>query len=330
MPDPEISVVIPTYNRWPLLKEAIESVRAQTYQDFEIIVIDDGSTDGTGERVLAAYADDPRVRYFHQPNRGPSAARNIGIAQARGHLLALLDSDDAWLPTKLERQLEILRTDRSVGVVYCKFAFMDELGDRLDQPWPRPPVRGDLYVDLMYSNVVYGSDSAVLMRTADMREAGGFDESLFAAEDHDLWRRLALRHRFVCLDEVLVLVRMHSSSIQRDVSRMAEGALRHLAKILAETPQNHRHHLHAVCEALSADYTRRFMAQHKYVAALLFNARLAYQGGAQARGAVRSIFWRWLRARPEVVLEWLFSTYRRLPEPVKNVWRSLKGTMPRR
>ena len=141
---PLVSVVIPTYNRSTWVIGAIESIRRQTFDNLEIIVVDDGATDDTAGRVTAQSAEDPRVSYLYQANRGVSAARNAGLARARGEFIAFLDSDDLWLPQKLARQLDLLEKP-DVDVVYCDFAMIDENGERLSDRPARPRSRGSLY-----------------------------------------------------------------------------------------------------------------------------------------------------------------------------------------
>lgn len=260
---PTVSVVIPTYNRADLLEEALRSGLQQTYQDFEVIIVDDGSTDHTRERV-AGFQSDPRVRYIYQENRGPSAARNTGIRASQGSYVALLDSDDIWLPDKLQKQMSLMTADDRVDVVYCDFRFVDLAGNLLPLRYSRPASRGTLYEDLMYGNVLTGSDSAVLVRARCFAEVGLFDESLPALEDQDLWRRMALAHHFVYLDEVLLYIRWHASNIQKEPERMAVAKMRYLEKLCQETPLEFRHHLPEVAYltyeeiALSLLSARRF------------------------------------------------------------------------
>jgi glycosyltransferase involved in cell wall biosynthesis len=183
---PRVSVVIPTYNRRDLVREAIASVIAQSYADCELIVVDDGSGDGTAEVVQQF----PGVRYVYQPNRGVSAARNAGVALARGELLAFLDSDDLWQPRKLEHQVAFFEQRPEAQV--CQ----------TDEIWTRNGVRvnphnkhrkagGDIFARSLELCLV--SPSAVMMRRALFEKLGGFDETLPACEDYDLWLRITVR-----------------------------------------------------------------------------------------------------------------------------------------
>lgn len=192
---PLVSVILPTFDRADRVGQAIASVRAQTYEAFELLVVDDASTDDTAARV-AAIAD-RRVRLLRQPeNRGVAAARNRGIAEASGALIAFLDSDDAWAPTKLERQVALARRrpDR-VGLFYTGLHVRE---DGATKTWT-PHARGAVWREMLHDNLVHFGTSSVLLRREALEAVGGFDESLPAIEDHELWTRIA---RFYEIDFV--------------------------------------------------------------------------------------------------------------------------------
>jgi glycosyltransferase involved in cell wall biosynthesis len=203
---PLVSVIIPTYNRRALVQEAIDSVLAQTFTDYELIVIDDGSTDGTGEQ-LARYGDG--LTYVWRENQGESAARNHGITLSRGRYIAFLDSDDLWLPEKLARQVPVLERSPDVGLVYCWTQRIDEKGRRINgQPLgfksaERPLVFAELYEHGL------GSVSGVVMRRTVLDTLGGFDATIKYGEDGDLWLRGILVTRFAEVPEILVYTRVH-------------------------------------------------------------------------------------------------------------------------
>lgn len=197
-----VSVVIPVHNRATAVRRAIASVLAQTCQDVEIIVVDDGSTDGTAAAI--SQIDDPRVRVIgHERSRGASAARNTGIRASRGEFVAFLDSDDEWLPSKLERQLKVFaRSDNGVGLVYTGAELLyDEAGVRRFVPRRR----GDLRRLLLRDNCV-GGCSVGMVRRRVLEEVGGFDESLPARQDVDLWFRISTRYRVDFVPDALVRV----------------------------------------------------------------------------------------------------------------------------
>ena len=201
-PRPTVSVVVPAYNRELTLPRTLDSVLAQTYADFEVLVVDDGSADGTAA-VAEAYAGrDGRVRLLRQPrNAGVSAARNRGLREARGEFVAFLDSDDEWLPEMLARQVGRFReVPDDVGLVYCGVETVVEGG----AGWTfRPRHRGDVYGRLLLKNVVH-TGSAVMVRRRVVESAGLFDEGIPAIEDYEYWLRVARHHPFDFVEDPLV------------------------------------------------------------------------------------------------------------------------------
>jgi glycosyltransferase involved in cell wall biosynthesis len=198
---PRVSVIIPTYNRAAMVTEAVASVAAQTYRDLEILVVDDGSTDGTGA-ALAAW---PQVRLLrHATRRGVAAARNRGAAAARGEWLAFLDSDDLWLPDKLARQMAYL--EERPGLFLCQ---TDETwvrrGVRVNKPLSHRKAAGRIFLPSLQRCLI--SPSAVILPRRLLSDHGGFDATLPAAEDYDLWLRLTWRHEVGLVDEPLVIKR---------------------------------------------------------------------------------------------------------------------------
>jgi len=199
---PKVSVVIPVFNRPAAVKRAIESVLAQTCQDFEIVVVDDGSKTDTAA-AISAFAD-PRIRLIrHEQNLGGSAARNTGIRAGSGEYVAFLDSDDEWLPTMLERQLDVFeRSSERLGLVYTgtERIFADGSITR------RIPRReADLTRALLTENVV-GETSVGMVRRRALDAIGGFDERLPASQDLDLWLRLSERFLAEAVPDALVKV----------------------------------------------------------------------------------------------------------------------------
>lgn len=201
---PIVSVVIPSYNRAALLPRAITSVLNQTFPDLECIIVDDGSTDQTV--ALVEKFQDPRLRLIRLPdNKGVGHARNIGIRSARGELIALLDSDDEWLPQKLERQITRMRdtADPKVTVVYCLCYGYDGATDRMT-PHHTLIYEGDVFWHLL-TGWHPPTPSLFLVKRASLQDVGGFDERITYAEDYDLWLRLAQTHNhFLAVGELLV------------------------------------------------------------------------------------------------------------------------------
>jgi len=208
---PLVSIVMPTYDRLLFLRAAVESIFAQSLRDWELIVADDGSSDAPMLEYLRELERDSRVRVLRRVHVGnPGKVRNAGIAAAQASLVAFMDSDDLWIPTKLERQLAAMRATPACGWSYTAFVIVDSA----DVPFPseayRPwtPHGGEIFYE-----VVRGTASirtpAVIASTELLKELDGFDERIECAEDCDLWARLALRSRVCVVDEPLVRVRRH-------------------------------------------------------------------------------------------------------------------------
>ncbi len=195
---PQVSVVVPTFDRCDSLPRALDSVLAQSFSDFELIVADDGSTDGTAELVEQDYSD---VRLLVQENRGVSAARNAGIASARGEWIAFLDSDDAWLPEKLERQMEALATEPGHRLCHTEEIWIRD-GQRVNPMDKHAKAGGRIYQ--MCLPLCCISPSSVVMHRDLLREMGGFDESFEVCEDYDLWLRVTAREPVLFLEEQLL------------------------------------------------------------------------------------------------------------------------------
>ena len=198
---PLVSVIIPTYNRAALVQEALASVQAQTFRDFEIVVVDDGGTDGTWE-VLSACREIRVLR--HGDRRGVSAARNTGIKAARGQWLAFLDSDDLWLPDKLARQMAYLTTRPSLRLCQTDETWVRR-GVRVNKPRSHRKVAGLIFLPSLERCMI--SPSAVTVHRRLLQDHGAFDETLPAAEDYDLWLRLTWRYEVGLVDEPLVIKR---------------------------------------------------------------------------------------------------------------------------
>ncbi|MDQ2051490.1 glycosyltransferase family 2 protein [Natronolimnohabitans sp. A-GB9] len=228
---PRVSVVIPTYDRAETLPRAIDSALAQTIDDIEVVVVDDGSTDETPS-VLSGY-EDPRVRpVVHATNQGANVARNTGIEHARGEYVAFLDSDDEWHPEKLERQLDALegRSEDWVGV-YCDTSYeLSGSSGRLRSVAASVLARGDdrptmeggeeLIGEILADNVQPGAGSTLLVRTDVAREIGGFDEELDRFQDPEFCLRVLEAGRLAYVDEKLV-VREETGQPSADVIRSA-------------------------------------------------------------------------------------------------------------
>jgi len=216
---PLVSVVIPCFNHGRFLGDAIASALAQTYTPVEVVVVDDGSTDDTA----AVAARFPSVRYVHQENAGLAAARNTGLRESRGAYLAFLDADDLLLPQALETSLELLERSPECAFVSGWFRYVDADGvlESIDVP---PKVPADLYLGFLRGNYV-GMHATVMYRRAPLEAAHGFDVSLPACEDYDLYLRLAAEHPVLRHDEVVADYRQHTANMSRDLTLMLPTVL---------------------------------------------------------------------------------------------------------
>jgi glycosyltransferase involved in cell wall biosynthesis len=198
---PRVSVIIPTYNRARIIEEAVDSVLAQDYKGFELIVVDDGSTDNTSE-VLARYEDD--IRMIFQMNKGVSAARNRGIAEAAGKLIAFLDSDDLWLPQKLSTQVEFFRQRPDALICQTEEVWVRN-GVRVNPKQRHKKPSGMIFKPSLELCLV--SPSAVMIRRELLDTVGNFDETLPACEDYDLWLRISCRFPVFLIETPLIVKR---------------------------------------------------------------------------------------------------------------------------
>jgi len=277
---PTVSVIIPTYNRAYLVGRAIRSVLNQTFQDFEIIVVDDGSTDNT-EEVVKSF-NDPRIRYIrHEQNRGGSAARNTGIRAARGEYIAFLDSDDEWLPQKLERQVNAFKSlDETTGLVYTGLRFVDHKGTLLWEQ--RPNLSGYIFHKLLQRNVI-GTASSVMLRRDCLLSTGLFDETLPSRQDLDLWIRIARQFKVFPIPEPLTVHYVHEQRITADLNAKIRGHKLFMAK-----------------------FENELNSKPRALAWQLYGlGKLYLQKGEIA--PAKSLFWKSLKKwpYPRVILDWL-------------------------
>jgi len=229
-------VVIATYNRARLLKETIESVLKQTFQDFELIVVDDGSTDDT-EKVLKSYGD--RVRYFRQENRGPSAARNLGIRHARTSWISIQDSDDICAPNHLKTLFGFVQKNPDCGMVFANGSYLDDPGPKGKTIIPREKSkrmaeRGVELADLFSTSIVR-LQAALLSKEAFL-SIGGLDETLRICMDLDLGFRFFMRFPVAYLDEVVFFYRRHEGNIGRNQELRLLENLRVIEKLVQDFP----------------------------------------------------------------------------------------------
>ena len=275
------SVVIPCFNASRYLREAIESVLAQTYADVEIVVCDDGSHDDSAT-IASSYG--PRVQYLQQANAGPSAARNRALAAATGEYVALLDADDRFHARKLERQLAVLAEHPKVGAVYCGWRLVDEAGRPLpEQGWPR--VEGDLLPRLLLGNLFH--PVSVVMRRSLVDAAGGFDLRCPVNEDWDLFLRASRTGaEWALVDDALCDYRIHPGQSHERLT-LVHGVAREILERFFADPN------------LPNDL--RNLEPAAYEQADLRAAAELYAAGADAEGALA--FGRAVARRREILAE---------------------------
>jgi glycosyltransferase involved in cell wall biosynthesis len=226
---PSVSIVIATRDRAHWIAATIESVQRQTFTDWELVVVDDGSTDDTGG-VVARFAGDGRIRWVPRPPEGRSAARNHGIGISSAPLVAFQDADDLWEPTKLARQVDALAADPAAGLCYTAARFIDATGTPLAMRKPPEPLAGNALPRLARGNVIILA-SVVVRRTCFDR-VGTFEPTLHACEDWDLWLRIARHFPIAFVDEELTRYRIHPGNTAR--AAVLAGGLRVVDRLYAD------------------------------------------------------------------------------------------------
>jgi len=227
---PAVSVIIPAYNSAAFIAEAVESVRAQTFGDHEVIVVDDGSSDGTEEVVRRLGAG---VRYHRQPNQGPAAARNAGIGLSRGDLVCFLDADDLWMPEKLARQTAFMAAHPEIGLLFTDA--IESHGEIVQKPsivstmkfgadaTSQVPIE-DAFRKLLIENFV--PTSSVMLRRSCVATTGLFDVGLQNVEDREMWLRMAASYPIACLPQVLARKRSHGANISARIDVALRSRIR--------------------------------------------------------------------------------------------------------
>jgi len=214
---PKVSVIIPTYNYGQYIDKSIDSVLSQTYRDFEIIVVDDGSTDNTREIIEGKYKNE--VRYFYQDNRGAPAARNHGLRESKGEFINFLDADDWLMPMALLSRVEYFKKHPDCGWVYGPWYYHDEQGKDVTKEFYLYPFayrsrrKGNILGRMLLGELIH--TSTVMVSRSLLLEAGGFDITLPGLQDYELWLRVAARSPVGFVDEYNVVVVTHENSISQ-------------------------------------------------------------------------------------------------------------------
>lgn len=231
---PMVSIILPTYNRAEYLGEAISSVFGQNFSNFELIVVDDGSTDHTSQ--LVKQFCDPRLIYLHQPNKGRSAARNNGLTKARGTYIAFLDSDDVYLEGKLDLQVAYLDKHPEFGMVYTPAYCIDSKGNLLDAQPYFVIAEGNIYTQIAFFQPLTITLPTVMVRREVLAAVGYFDEAMDRFEDTDLWRRIAKRYQIGAINVPTCRLRTHKDNAlaTQDPKHIREAVDYYVAKVFSE------------------------------------------------------------------------------------------------
>jgi glycosyltransferase involved in cell wall biosynthesis len=264
---PLVSIIIPTHNRPQMLKEAVDSALAQTFQDFDIIIVLNGAsaeTNATARRL----AENRTVKVVEMEDSTLAASRNFGLTFATGEWIAFLDDDDIWLPDKLQVQLEAARAT-GADLVCCNFCFFNQDGI-IEHAALRPRPAGLSFAEAMIVGNYAAGGSSVLVKAAKLRALGGFDASLRACEDWDMWRRLSWDSAFHLVDRELAKYRRHGRNMTGNLPLAVQAESQHFAKMLLDTPPKLRHMLPA--------------AERRFFRALLHN--LTEQGATDTWGVL--------------------------------------------
>lgn len=261
---PRISVLIPAYNAAATIGDTLESLRAQTFTNWEAIVIDDGSTDGTARAIAALH--DPRIRVFRYPNAGQAESRNRALQWAKGELIAFLDADDWWTPDKLQDQWAALEADPAAAVAYSWTDYVNDRNERLHPGFHSGP-SGEVYRALLLNNFIENGSNPLVRRRA-VETVGGFRDRFIPAEDWDYWLRLAQKFPFVAVPKAQVRYRVSAVSSSANLERLERACVAVLDSHLAESPQwrslarpaKSRFYRGLACKAFSAGPANRLRA----------------------------------------------------------------------
>ncbi|MGA7938149.1 MAG: glycosyltransferase family A protein [Kovacikia sp.] len=215
---PKVSVVIPSYNAMAYLPETVDSVITQTFTDFEVLIVNDGSSDNIVE--WASQFKDPRIKLISQENQGVCVARNTGIVHAQGKYIAFLDADDLWDPTKLEKQVLCLDDSQSVGLVHTWMVLIDQHGNSTGRVMISDTT-GKVWKQLAEKNTI--ACSSVMVRRCCFEKVGMFAPILHAVEDWDMWIRIAAHYSFAVINEPLLLYRQHFSNSSKNWQAMEQA-----------------------------------------------------------------------------------------------------------
>ncbi len=310
-----VSVIIPTYKHQEFVLATLDSVFAQTFTDYEVIVVNDGSPDDTAA-LLKPLAEAGRIRYIEQKNAGQSAARNRGIAEAQGEFIALLDDDDLWPPDKLEWQVQTLRENTDVVLVYggaslVKPEFIiteaDSLGPVLHPD--KEPSQGNAYREFMVTHPLC-SPGQTLIRTSAVKQVGGFDEAIWGADDYDLHIRLSKVGDFIYQKRHALYYRMHSENASKNFRRHYRNVCAVRRKHLGQYPFSHDNNL----------WLSTYRNYHtSFLGVMMDELHVCIEKGDKVKGEK---IWRWIMLMPPKLssLKYMFDLFWKLKQ-IRPIYR---------
>lgn len=232
--EPLISVIMATFNRADLIGEAIDSVLHQSYRNLELIIVDDGSTDDTASLIGTKYASESRLKYIYQENTGQSGARNNALTVTKGQFICFIDSDNVWLPNKLQLQVRAFGNDPSVDIVYGDIITIDETGDELHRNNMKR-YSGFIAGRLLKDNFV--SMNTALAKRSCFDELGGMGGEVEVADDYDLWLRFSSKFKFLYLPEYFAKYRVMENQISTDKTRRFKSTEAIVRKFISQYPE---------------------------------------------------------------------------------------------
>ncbi|WP_315786852.1 glycosyltransferase family 2 protein [Fischerella sp. JS2] len=277
---PKVSVIIPAYNAMTYLPETLESVLRQTFTDFEVLIVNDGSSDPILEWACGIV--DPRVKLISQENQGVSTARNTGITHAQGEYIAFVDADDLWESTKLAKQIRCLEENPAIGLVHTWIVLIDEQGKSSGRVISSN-AKGNVWKQVVEHNLI--QTSTVLVRRCCLETVGVFDQNLRSAEDWELWVRIASRYLLAVVKEPLVFYRLHSCNTTKNWRLIEQGLSPVIEKVFQSIPPEAQYlkhrcygrgNLHLAWKALQSDDKDCKWARHFRTLAVKYYPQLRY------------------------------------------------------
>ncbi|CAD5933497.1 putative glycosyltransferase RF_0543 [Planktothrix tepida] len=281
---PLISVIIPVFNGEKTIYYTIESVLNQTFTDFELIIINDGSTDSTLDVISSI--NDPRIKVFSYPNGNQAVSRNRGISHANGEYIAFIDADDLWTPDKIEDQYQALQNNPEAAVAYSWTDYIDE-SSRFLRPGSHITINGDVYPNLLVVNILENGSNPLIRRDA-LEEVGEFDSSLPPAEDWDMWLRLAKQYQFITIPKPQILYRQSSQSASANVLKLEASSTKVIEQSFSQAP-----------DSLKFLKKRSLANIYKY---LTFKA-IEDSPSRQNAGIAAYCLWQYCKYKPELLLK---------------------------